>query len=592
MWDYKKHFKMYKSGKLWIIAGITIGLLMHGNIIGHADTTDVNQGNQTTVTLATDATAEVQAKNSTAEDDSDKSSTASSSASTSVGLANSKQTTDIQSTIQSATTDAQTRNSAITNKSDAISVSENDQSQSVTATTSSTSSAVEQVQTGTLPANQVSGTTESYENGHWYLKDYLGNYLNGWQKLADNRIVYYDPQTNQMQYGEQQINGQWYFFNTSDGKVIQGWYTLPDGRLVYYDVANDGTGRGMLQGIQTIDGQTYDFNAANGAQVTGWESLDGQKYYFAPTMVHGMEKQISGHWYYFNDEGQMQTGFVRLKDGREVYYNDDGQMQYGEQKINNKWYHFQNDNGNMARGWYTLEDGRRVYYDLTADGQGAGMLHGLSQINNQSYFFDVADGEEKTGLQTIDNQTYYFDPIMVKNGEAKIGNYWYYFDENGKMQTGFVTLNDGRLVYYSDQGQMQYGEQKINNKWYHFQADNGNTARGWYTLEDGRRVYYDVHASGSGQGMLHGLGKVGNDYYYFNVWTGAEETGLKTINGNQYYFTSTMATNQEEHLGDHWYYFGADGKMQTGFVTLNDGRLVYYNEQGQMQYGEQKVNNK
>lgn len=348
----------------------------------------------------------------------------------------------------------------------------------------------------------------------------------------------------------------------------------------------------MLHGIQTIDGQTYDFNIYTGAQTSGWKIIDGQKYYFTPAMVHGMEKQIDGHWYCFDDMGRMLTGFVRLNDGREVYYNADGQMQYGEQKINDKWYHFQTDNGNMARGWYTLEDGRRVYYDVDADGSGAGMLHGLNQINNQSYYFDASDGDEKVGLQVVDNQTYYFNPIMVKNGEAKIGNHWYYFNAAGQMQTGFVTLKDGRLVYYNADGQTQYGEQKINDKWYHFQTDNGDTARGWYTLEDGRRVYYDVDNSGAGQGMLHGMQKVGNDYYYFNPGYGTEETGLKTVNGQQYYFAPTMVVNQEEHLADHWYYFGANGQMQTGFVTLKDGRLVYYNADGQMQYGEQKINGK
>lgn len=393
--------------------------------------------------------------------------------------------------------------------------------------------------------------------------------MNGWQKLTDNRIVYYDPQTSQMQYGEHQINNQWYYFDTNCGAVVQGWYVLADGRKVYYDVANDGTGRGMLHGIQTIDGQTYDFNIYTGAQTSGWKIIDGQKYYFAPAMVHGMEKQIDGHWYCFDDMGRMLTGFVRLNDGREVYYNADGQMQYGEQKINDKWYHFQTDNGNMARGWYTLEDGRRVYYDVDADGSGAGMLHGLNQINNQSYYFDASDGDEKIGLQVVDNQTYYFNPIMVKNGEAKIGNHWYYFNAAGQMQTGFVTLKDGRLVYYNADGQMQYGEQKINDKWYHFQIDNGDTARGWYTLEDGRRVYYDVDDTGNGQGMLHGLGKVGDDYYYFNDATGAKETGLKTLNGQTYNFA------------------GNNGQALLSRFWTNNNQTYYFDQQGQMVKNQQ-----
>ena len=42
------------------------------------------------------------------------------------------------------------------------------------------------------------------------------------------------------------------------------------------------------------------------------------------------------------------------------------------------------------------------------------------------------------------------------------------------MQTGFVTLKDGRIVYYNEQGQMQYGWQTINGKKYYFNEWNGN----------------------------------------------------------------------------------------------------------------------
>ena len=589
MSDYKKHFKMYKSGKLWIVAGIVSLSLLGGGVKAYADTETNSQTATQNATTIPVSSAQIQQTAETSTVDSSSSSVKDEQASTMSKSATvvAKQEQSLAS--QQTTTDAKNNNVVPNNNVQNTTVAKGTQSATTNASDSNTTV---QGQTGTLPVNQVSGTTEVHQDGHWYLKDFQGNYLNGWQKLTDNRIVYYDPQTSQMQYGEHQINNQWYYFDTNCGAVVQGWYVLADGRKVYYDVANDGTGRGMLHGIQTIDGQTYDFNIYTGAQTSGWKIIDGQKYYFAPAMVHGMEKQINGHWYCFDDMGRMRTGFVRLNDGREVYYNADGQMQYGEQKINDKWYHFQTDNGNMARGWYTLEDGRRVYYDVDADGNGTGMLHGLNQISNQSYYFDASDGDEKIGLQVVDNQTYYFNPIMVKNGEAKIGNHWYYFNAAGQMQTGFVTLKDGREVYYNADGQMQYGEQKINDKWYHFQTDNGNTARGWYTLEDGRRVYYDVDTAGDGQGMLHGMQKIGDNYYYFNPYYGAEETGLKTVDDHEYYFAPTMVVNQEEYLNNHWYYFGANGQMQTGFVTLKDGRLVYYNADGQMQYGEQKINDK
>ena len=565
MSDYKMHFKMYKSGKLWIVAGIAAISLSIGGVKAYADTGSSMQSTAPNV-IATPVSSVENQTNESSNVDSISGSVNNEGAPTKNESATAVASDNQSSVSRQATTDDQNNNAVPNNNVQNTTVAKDTQSATTNASDSNTRV---QGQTGTLPVNQVSGTTEIHQDGHWYLKDFQGNYLNGWRKLTDNRIVYYDLQTSQMQYGEHQINNQWYYFDTNCGAVVQGWYVLADGRKVYYDVANDGTGRGMLHGVQTIDGQTYDFNIYTGAQTSGWKIIDGQKYYFAPAMVHGMEKQIDGHWYCFDDMGRMRTGFVRLNDGREVYYNTDGQMQYGEQKINDKWYHFQTDNGNLARGWYTLEDGRRVYYDVDADGSGTGMLHGLNQINNQSYYFDASDGDEKIGLQVVDNQTYYFNPIMVKNGEAKIGNHWYYFNAAGQMQTGFVTLKDGRLVYYNADGQMQYGEQKINDEWYHFQTDNGDTARGWYTLEDGRQVYYDVDDTGNGQGMLHGLGKVGNDYYYFNDATGAKETGLKTLNGQTYNFAGN---NGQALLNQFW---------------TNDNQTYYFDQQGQMVKNQQ-----
>ena len=608
MSDYKMHFKMYKSGKLWIVAGIVSLSLLGGGVKAYADTETNSQTATQNATTIPVSSAQIQQTAETSTVDSSSSSVKDEQSSTMSESATvvAKQEQSLAS--QQTTTDAQNNNVVPNNNVQNTTVVKDTQSATTNASDFNTTV---QGQTGTLPVNQVSGTTEVHQDGHWYLKDFQGNYLNGWQKLTDNRIVYYDPQTSQMQYGEHQINNQWYYFDTNCGAVVQGWYVLADGRKVYYDVANDGTGRGMLHGIQTIDGQTYDFNIYTGAQTSGWKIIDGQKYYFAPAMVHGTEKQIDGHWYCFDDMGRMLTGFVRLNDGREVYYNADGQMQYGEQKINDKWYHFQTDNGDTARGWYTLEDGRlvyynadgqmqygeqkingkwyhfqtdngdtargwytledgrRVYYDVDNSGAGQGMLHGMQKVGNDYYYFNPGYGTEETGLKTVNGQQYYFAPTMVVNQEEHLADHWYYFGANGQMQTGFVTLKDGRLVYYNVDGQMQYGEQKINGKWYHFQTDNGNTARGWYTLEDGRQVYYDVDDTGNGQGMLHGLGKVGDDYYYFNDATGAKETGLKTLNGQTYNFAGN---NGQALLSQFW---------------TNDNQTYYFDQQGQMVKNQQ-----
>ena len=230
---------------------------------------------------------------------------------------------------------------------------------------------------------------------YWYNFGSDGIMKTGFVVLSSNgHIVYYNA-SGQLQYGEKQINGKWYHFDTIDGHAAQGWYTLEDGRTVYYDVDSKGNGQGMLHGLQTVNGKKYYFNDWTGA------------------LNKNYEVKINGKWYYFGSDGSMQTGFVTLTDTgnkRLVYYNADGQMQYGwqtingkkyylnvwtgaayqgEYKIDGKWYYF-DDNGAMQTGFVTLKDGRIVYYN--ADGQ---MQYGWQTINGKKYYFNEWTGNKE-----------------------------------------------------------------------------------------------------------------------------------------------------------------------------------------------------
>ncbi|MFR0580838.1 peptidoglycan amidohydrolase family protein, partial [Limosilactobacillus mucosae] len=59
-----------------------------------------------------------------------------------------------------------------------------------------------------------------------------------------------------------------------------------------------------------------------------------------------------------------------------------------------------------------------------------------------------------------------------------------------------------------------------------------------------------------------------------------------------YYFSPMMIKNTEKEINGSWYYFGSDGMAQIGWYTLSGGRLVNYNNQGQMYHGEAQVNGK
>ena len=304
-----------------------------------------------------------------------------------------------------------------------------------------------------------------------------------------------------------------------------------------------------------------------------WKTVNGKKYCYVNDQKVTGERQIGGHWYYFDGNGIMQTGFVNLG-SKTVYYNSDGQMQYGEQCINDSWYYlnpitgarttgfcnlpgktvYYNTDGKMQYGeqcingsWYYLNPitgarttgfcnlpGKTVYYNT--DGK---MLYGEQKIGNCYYYFDPVFGTMYTGWKTINKKT----RLYQKNGQCVIGEspidgYWYYFDGNGVMQTGFVNLGD-KTAYYNSAGQMQYGEQCINGSWYYLNPITGARTTSFCNLP-GKTVYYNTDGK-----MLYKEQKIGSYYYYFDAVTGAMIKNT-TVNGRYYNSEGKRVEKQQD----------------------------------------------
>ena len=154
--------------------------------------------------------------------------------------------------------------------------------------------------------------------------------------------------------------------------------------------------------------------------------------------------------------------------------------------------------------------------------------------------------------------------------EEKYENGSWHLYINGKMQTGFHRLPDGRVLYYNENGQLQNGltkagdghtyyfsttngdmyrgEKYMDGNWYYFDINNGQMATGFTKLPDGRTIYYD------------------NDGHIVN--------GGKNINGKEYYFskedghlvTNSLVYDSESHLIK---YYGEDGRLQHGIVSID-----------------------
>ena len=228
---------------------------------------------------------------------------------------------------------------------------------------------------------------------------------------------------------------------------------------------------------------------------TGWRTINDKTYYYINGKAVTGERQIDGHWYYFDANGIMQTGFVNLG-YKIVYYNYNGWMLYGEHQIDGYWYYFDTGTGAIQTGFVNL--GHKIVY-YNAKGQ---MQYGEHQLNGYWYYFDTGTGAMQTGFVNLGHKIVYYNAKgQMQYGEHQLNGYWYYFDTgSGAMQTGFVNLGH-KIVYYNAEGQMQYGEQQIDGYWYYF--DTGSGAMQKNTEINGK--YYDA------DGKYQELHKIIND---------------------------------------------------------------------------------
>ena len=107
------------------------------------------------------------------------------------------------------------------------------------------------------------------------------------------------------------------------------------------------------------------------------------------------------------------TGFCRMDTGGARAYIINGQVQTGWQQIDGKWYYL-NEQGAPQIGW--VKDGEKQYF-CTASGE---MVSGVVWINGKTYYFGTPDsGEMATGVVSINGIPYTFENDGTSFGGRK-----------------------------------------------------------------------------------------------------------------------------------------------------------------------------
>ena len=219
--------------------------------------------------------------------------------------------------------------------------------------------------------------------------------------------------------------------------------------------------------------------------------------------------------------------------------------------------------------WKTTSSG--TIYTQTAK---PGYLTGFQKIDKKVYYFN-GQGILQKGWITVDKKRYYAD---AKTGQIAISKWvnQYYFQEDGSLAVN--TWIDGKWVGADGRYtgvKNNVGFVTDNGKTYYYDAMTHQTAKGW--LNVGGKTYYMDPVTGA---MKKGWIKVGGKTYYAGPKKGVI---LKNqwLNGKYLQADGSVATGMTK-IGKKTYFFTSAGKKRTGWVTYQK-KAYYFSKKGVLQ---------
>jgi len=224
-------------------------------------------------------------------------------------------------------------------------------------------------------------------------------------------------------------------------------------------------------------------------------------------------QDADGKWYFFGRRGVMQKGFIEWKN-QKYYLAGDGSMTEGWLKLEDGVYYFRPDNGDMFTGEQMIDG---VLYDFGTDGKAAGLVDIPSKPVVEEDDNQTADSEEATGDVTEtdapaaeENAQVLYDvagygwkqnedrswSYINKDGTIALywllddTKYWYFLGADGKRHTGILIL-DNIPYNFDEEGRLLTGWQTINEATYFFDSVTGRPVTG-VVLIDG--IQYGFNA--------------------------------------------------------------------------------------------------
>lgn len=228
----------------------------------------------------------------------------------------------------------------------------------------------------------------------------------------------------------------------------------------------------------------------------------------------------------------------------------------------------------LGTGFSQYPMGYASYY---ADENGILQTGWITESETGKRYYAKENCQLVTGWLTQDDNTYYFDADAgLVTGLQEITEKTYYFDENGMMLTGWQ-ISDGLTRYFDQNGVMHTGWLTDGELRYYLTAD-GTPAKGIYTIN--QEVYYF-----SEDGVVQTGWQIVNDLHYYFDLDSTMHTGFLELDGEIYYFAEDGILAQGwQKIGEDSYYFDADGSACTGWLNLSNSQY-YFDPDGKMHTG-------
>lgn len=631
--EYKKHFKLYKSGKKWCCAAIVTATVTTGILLGAGPVqaaTDNNQATPNTTQQAVDTVSQVKQDSTVVSTTTD---------------STTNQTVSKDDTTATPTTTKNTDDNVEATQNTAT-VTTTDQTNGTTQDTTGQTKSVNVATTSLTPAQDYASSVLKTNNGKNYAYHADGTqYISQWYQSNGNKYYYgadgvriesataqaLDPDnasdTKLYTYyfnaeGIMQTNfflkqnEKAYYFG-KDGKEYQNQYYSNWGNTYYFGADGarydnkwledngqkyyfDSEGVRLTDQFLTQDGKVYYLAPKTGAMYQNqWYENWGNKYYFGAdgARLTNTNADIDGATYHFDAQGVMTKDYFQTREGKVYYFGMDGK-EYKDAFYTN-WghtYYFGIDGArytnqfysNWGNTYYFGDDGARwddrfysnwghVYY---FGDDGARYTNQFYSNWGNIYYFGADGARWDNRFMVRWGNAYYFgnDGALVKNQNKDIDGTNYSFDGQGvaSLRDQFLTANENQLFYFDSQGKLLTNS--FYNNWgnsYYFGADGVRYTDQFLTKDNNTYYFGDDGVMAKGKTQIH------DNWYYFDPSNGVmAKSKIVELDGLGYGFDKDgilISGVTADKDGNVYYIDGTTGKVRTNFLLEYNGKWIYFN---------------